>query len=209
MGEVEIRFGSGREGIVPTGSYLIDAVRRMGVDTSGDCMEMDAHDCAFEIEEGIELFSEMSDAEREHLPKGSRKDRTRLACYARIEKPGVIVVMAKEKKEPKPEDKAANGGVDPFVKEFEKLPLEKKIAELMQLEAITLSETFAYVMNGPFKVAEKIGDVMAEFGFQKEADQKERSRPAQAAATGETTSNGPKAKPKTASKKKPPAQKSP
>jgi len=201
MSEVEIRFGNGREGIVPLGSYLIDAARRMGVDAVGDCVDLEDHDCAFEIDEGIELLSEMSDAEREHLPEGARKRRTRLACYAKIEKPGVIVVMAKEKKETKPEDKTVDDREEEFRKEFAKLPLEKKIAELMQLEAITLSETFAYVMNGPFKVAEKIGDVMAEFGFQKEADQKERSRPTQD-ASDKAASNGPRAKPKSTSKKK-------
>ena len=57
----------------------------------------------------------------------------------------------------------------------------------MQLEAIALGETFAFVINSPFKVFEKIGDVMAEFGFKKEEDQKRRSRPAESA-------NGAKAK---------------
>ena len=51
----------------------------------------------------------------------------------------------------------------------------------MQLEAIALGETFAFVINSPFKVFEKIGDVMAEFGFKKEEDQKRRARPAEAA----------------------------
>jgi hypothetical protein len=71
-----------------------------------------------------------------------------------------------------------------YKKEFTEMPLEKKIAKLMELEVIALGETFAFVINSPFKVFEKIGDVMAEFGFKKEEDQKRRARPAEDSENG-------------------------
>jgi len=205
-GEVEIRFGDGREGIVPTGTYLIDAAGRFGVKTILDCKELGYHDCAIEIQEGSELLSEVTDAEVEQFLEDSDKRKMRLACYARIEKPGVIVAMVKQKKETAADEKKADDRDEAYRKQFSEEPLEKKIANLVQLEAIAFSETVAFVINSPFKVFEKIGDVLAEFGFQKEEDEKRQARPDQAKQNGEPTA---KKKPQSGGKKKPPAQKSP
>jgi hypothetical protein len=59
------------------------------------------------------------------------------------------------------------------------MPLEKKIANLVQLETIALGETVSFIINSPFKIADKVMDVMAEFGFKKEEQQKEAARPAE------------------------------
>ena len=177
-GEVEIRFGEGREGIVPTGTYLIDVAGRFGVKSILDCQELGNHDCAIEIEEGSELLSPITDAERDNFPADANK-RTRLACFAKIEKPGVIVAMVKQKKDEAAEEKKADDRDEAYRKEFAAEPLEKKIANLVQLEAIALSETFAFVINSPFKVFEKVGDVLAEFGFKKEEEEKRKARPAE------------------------------
>ena|SRR5688572_962247 len=204
-GEVEISFGEGREGLVPTGTYLIDAAGRFGVKSILDCKELGHHDCAVEIEQGSELLSPISDAEIEQFPEDSDKTKTRLACYARIEKPGVIVAMAKHKKDEPTEEKKADDRDEAYRKQFTEEPLEKKIANLVQLEAIAFSETVAFVINSPFKVFEKIGDVLAEFGFQKEEDEKRQARPDQAQQNGEPTG----AKKQGGGKKKHPDQKSP
>jgi ferredoxin len=205
-GEVEIRFGEGREGIVPTGTYLIDVAGRFGVKSILDCQELGNHDCAIEIEEGSELLSPITDAERDNFPADANK-RTRLACFAKIEKPGVIVAMVKQKKDEAAEEKKADDRDEAYRKEFAAEPLEKKIANLVQLEVITLGETFAYVVNSPFKIFEKLGDVMAEFGFKKEEEERRRARPDQAAPqNGEAA--GTKKTPGGA-KKKQPDQKSP
>jgi hypothetical protein len=85
--------------------------------------------------------------------------------------------MVKKKKEQPSVEEKSEERTEEYKKEFTEMPLEKKIAKLMELEAIALGETFAFVINSPFKVFEKIGDVMAEFGFKKEEDQKRRARP--------------------------------
>ncbi len=186
MNKVEIRFNDeGRDGIVPVGTYLIDAAKRMGVPNLADCAEIGSHECFFIIEEGFELLSEITSSEAEHLAESTRNDRTRLACFAKIEKPGVIVAMSKEKttnesKDAKPVDKD-----EQYRKEFAELPLEKKISNLVQLEAIALSETVAYVINSPFAIADKIGDVLAEFGFKKEENEKRKKRPVKEDEKGE------------------------
>jgi len=205
-GFVEISFGEGREGIVPVGTYLIDAAGRIGVKSIFDCKELGAHDCAIEIEEGNDLLSEMTDAERAELPEDAGK-KTRLACYAKIEKPGVIVAMVKQKKaaDAAAEEKKVEEQEDAYRKEFESLPLEKKIHSLVQLEAIAFGETISFVINSPFKVFEKIGDVLAEFGFQKEEAEKAQARPAEEAAkqNGEASGAKKKARSKQSDQKSP------
>ena len=182
MEEIEIRFDEGREGIVPVGTYMIDAARRMGAADRIECEPEAGHECAVSIEEGGDLLSTLTEAESELLSDEQRKQGVRLACYAKIERPGVIKAMVTKKKDPVKDEKLAEERDETYRKEFTELPLEKKIANLMQLEAIALGETFAFVINSPFKVLEKIGDVMAEFGFKKEEEQKKRARPAESAA---------------------------
>jgi ferredoxin len=190
----EIDFGGGRDGIVPVGSYLNDAAKRMGV-TAVTCTS-EEHGCAFEIEEGADLLSPVSDDEKEHLDKLGRNSKSRLGCYAQIQKPGVIVVMAKKEAEAATESQTQDDRNEKYRKEFGELPLEKKIANLVQLEAITISETLSYVMNAPYTVFDKIGDVLAEFGFKKEEAEKAAARP------GKTSAG--KAKPAASPKKETP-----
>jgi ferredoxin len=176
MAEAEIKFDEGREGIVPIGTYLIDAARRMGAGDF-DCVETGEHCCQIMVTAGGEHLSAITKSESDLLTDEERKNGVRLACFAKIEKPGVITAMVKKKKEESSAEEKAEERTEEYKKEFTEMPLERKIAKLMELEAIALGETFAFVVNSPFKVFEKIGDVMAEFGFKKEEDQKRRSRP--------------------------------
>jgi ferredoxin len=178
MGEVEIKFDEGREGVVPVGTYLADAARRMGAGKF-DCVETGEHCCQIEVKEGLDLLSPLTAEEKKILTNDERKHGIRVGCYARIEKPGVMTAMVKKKKETVSSEESSEDRDEKYRKEFAELPLEKKIANLVQLETIALGETFAFVINSPFKVFEKIGDVMAEFGFKKEEDQKRRARPAE------------------------------
>ena len=192
MEEVEISFpDEGREGVVPVGTYLVDAAKRLGISVP-DCGSEDAHACEIIIKSGAELLSPPTKAEKEQLDAESRRGRVRLACYAKIEKPGEIIAMAKKKSEPVEEAKTEERE-EAYRKEFTELPLEKKIANLVQLEAIALSETFAFVINSPFKVFEKVGDVLAEFGFKKEEEEKRKARPAENGA-GDASSSAKKHK---------------
>jgi ferredoxin len=173
--EVEVKFE--REdisGVVPVGSYLFDAARRMGIEV--DCERRGESDlCAMRVKEGGELLSETTKAEKEHLTAKRRKNGERLACQAKFEQTGEVVIMTTKKKEA--EKPAVEEKYEAYRKEFEELPLEKKVANLLQLEAITFSETISFVLNSPSMIVGKIMDVMAEFGLKMEDDAKKATRP--------------------------------
>lgn len=173
----EIKFEpSGRSGLVAVGTYLLDAAKRLGVEM--ECEQHDGKDFyAVKITEGADLLSPLTKIEIEYLSENRRHRGKRFACQAKIEKEGVIVAMVTEKKEP--EEAAEEKKAKQSRKEFEELPLEKKVAQLLELEAITLSETFSFVFNSPYKIVDKIMDVMAEFGLKMDSDKKNAARPAE------------------------------
>jgi ferredoxin len=173
MSDAEIRFErEDLEGVIPVGSYIGDALRRFGIKGFERCSA--EHDCVVKITEGLDLLSEPTSLEKEQLGDESYKSGERLACHARIEKPGEIVVMTKERKE---DPKVTEENSEQYRKEFAELPLEQKISELMKLEAIALGDTFSFIVNSPYKIFEKIGDVMADFGIKLENKAREARRP--------------------------------
>jgi hypothetical protein len=82
--------------------------------------------------------------------------------------------MTRKNKEEEAKTVDAN---EQYRKEFADLPLEQKISNLVQLEAIALGETISFVLNSPFKIAEKVMDVMAEFGFKMDSASRDARRP--------------------------------
>ena len=182
MAEVEVKFErENREGLVPIGTYVIDAAKRFGIHFEDICVrESEDHHCAVVISSGIDLLSSPTNAENEYFEQNGRKTNERLACQAKIERAGEVVVMTKEKVETEAEDgKGLNDHSDEYRKEFAEMPLEKKIANLVHLEGIALSETVSFIFNSPFKIGEKLLDVMAEFGFKKEQQERKAARPAE------------------------------
>lgn len=179
-----------REGYVAVGTYLIDAAKRFGIDlTDTGEAEEEQHPDSVIIAAGSEHLSPLTQTETEHFSAHGRRENERLASQARIENAGEIIIMTNEKKTA---DEAATGDQEEkYKKDFTEMPLEKKIAALVQLEAITLGETFSFIFNSPGLVFSKVMDVMAEFGLKKEADAKDASRPEEHKKTG------PKAKTKT------------
>ncbi len=180
--EVIINFESeNREGIVAVGTYLIDAAKRLGINVECDCHAEEVettNSCAMKISKGNDLLSEPTQLEIEHLSSQARKNGERLACQAKINNPGEITVMSVKTKESNEEKKTAEEETqEQFKKEFEELPLEKKIANLLELEAIALGETFSYVMNSPYAAVGKVMDVLAEFGLKMEKDDVKAKRP--------------------------------
>lgn len=173
--ETEITFNpSGRNGLVAVGTYLLDAAKRLGVEM--ECEEYgESEVCVAKVTQGANLLSPPTKFELEYLSEDRRKHGSRLASQAKIEKEGEIIVMVKEKKAPEQpeEEKRAKQSR----KEFEELPLEKKVAKLLELEFITLGETVSFVFNSPFKVVDKIMDVMAEFGLKMDKETKNARRP--------------------------------
>jgi uncharacterized 2Fe-2S/4Fe-4S cluster protein (DUF4445 family) len=148
MADAEIRFErEGLNGIVAIGSTLADVFKRFGVRSEDDCsVKQGTHCCEVTITAGSQLLSELTDLEKEHFADSERKNR-RLACEAKIIRPGEIVIMTDKKRETK---KAK------FQEEFEALPLEQKITNLFKLEVVTLSETFDYVAKAVSEFGSKI-----------------------------------------------------
>lgn len=180
MADVIVRFErEDREGLVAVGSYLIDAVKRLGIRLPDKCSHGDGiHHCLVTIRSGSSLLSPVSQPEKEHLASLGRKESVRLACYAKINDAGEITVMTEQTKEETKNTETRSKLVD----EFEALPLEKKIADLVRMEAVALGETVSFVVNSPYLVLEKIGDVLAEFGMKLDREAKESARPAKDAA---------------------------
>ena len=188
MNETEIKFErENREGIIPQGTYLLDAARRLGVEVTCDRLGL-TDSCAMTVTEGRDLLTEPTKAELELLDEQRRASGERMACQAKIMAPGEIVIKTKEQavkeEEPKPEEKT-----EQFRKEFEEMPLDKKAAALLQLEAIALSETFSYILNSPNLIIGKVMDVMANFGLKMDEESKKATRPKEHQAEEETSAD--------------------
>lgn len=201
MAEAEVIFErEERDGIIPVGTYLYDAAARLGIEISEECERRGENDsCAVTVKKGAELLSDPTKAEIEHLSDARRKNGERLACQAKIEKSGEVLIMTKEKvveEKPEVEEKT-----EAFRKEFEKMPLEKKVASLLELEMIALGETVSFIFNSPSEVVSKVMDVMAQFGREKEDASKEATRPEEHKTDEEETVEAEIPVKKTASKK--------
>ena len=55
----------------------------------------------------------------------------------------------KEKRQEEAEKEKEKKKDEEFRKEFDELPLEKKIAALVELETVALGETFSFMINSP------------------------------------------------------------
>jgi hypothetical protein len=87
----------------------------------------------------------------------------RLACQAKIESAGEIVlrlVPATERAETSEEVKTD------LRREFRELPLDRKLATLVELEAVTAFQTLSSIAEVPSKVAGKLLDLFALRGRQ-------------------------------------------
>jgi len=178
------------KGVAVVGTYLIDSARRLGIEIIDECGRLGLCDsCAVTIKSGAEFLTAPTKAEIELLSDERRKNGERLSCQAKIESIGEIVVVTKKKAD----DSELKDTNEEYRKEFADLPLEKKIANLLHLEAMTLSETFTFILNSPYKIVGKVMDVMAEFGLKMEDETKNATRPDEH-KTAETSENGDKSK---------------
>lgn len=179
MSEVTIKFeNENLEGLVAVGTYVGDAMARFGIFPAEACdHSLKDHHCSVVISAGIDLISPLTKNEEEHFATHDRKTNQRLACEAKIERSGEVVIMTDQTET----DSAKEAAKDKFEEEFEALPLEKKFAQLFKMEALVLSETVSYVLDSPYKVFEKIGDVMAGFGRKMEEEAKKAKRPSETA----------------------------
>lgn len=174
MSEIEIKFErENRDGIGVAQSYLIDAARRLGVEITCERLGL-TDDCTVTIKQGNDLLSQPTKAEREVLGVERLEKGERLACQAKLEKNGEVVILTAEKKK---EEKTEAEQSEDYRERFAALPLEKKIADLVRLEALALSETFNFILSSPSHIVGKVMDVLAEFGLKMDADAKDAQTP--------------------------------
>jgi len=145
---------SGISGLVAEGTYLIDAARRMGAPLGAGCTagKGECPACVVSVKTGAELLSSPSVAEEKQLGAEHLDQSYRLACQTKLENHGDVVVMvssvSRNRTEPVTEEAELR-------KKFGALPLGKKLATLMQLEAITMSEAFDSAIEKPLAFGSK------------------------------------------------------
>src|SRR6185503_15761708 len=150
---------SGISGVVAQGTYLIDAARRMGAPLGAGCTagKGECPACVVSVKAGANLLSPPSAAEEKQLGVEQLDQALRLACQVKIENHGDVVVMAAAGPHTRPADIDMEAELR---KKFGALPLGKKLATLVQLEAITMSEAFDSAIEKPLAFGSKTFDAI-------------------------------------------------
>ena len=149
---------SGINGIVAEGTYLIDAARRMGAMLGTGCTvgKGECPACVVSVKTGAELLSPPSAAEEKQLGIEHLDQAYRLACQTKVENHGEVVVMVSTVAPRRPDVDADAE----LLKKFGSLPLRKKIAALLQFEALTMSEAFDSAIEKPLAFGAKTFDAV-------------------------------------------------
>jgi len=150
---------SGVSGMVATGTYLIDAAKRLGAPVGVGCMRGKEHcaTCVVKVMSGSELLSTPGSIEQTFLSQQELDESLRLVCHAKLEGEGEVVVRVMRQ-----EARARTiPETDDLKQHFGNLPLEKKISTLLQLEAITVSEAFNAAIEKPLAFGTKTFDKFA------------------------------------------------
>jgi ferredoxin len=162
---------SGLSGVVAEGTYLIDAAHRMGVSLGTGCMigKGECPSCLVSVKSGANLLSAPTIAEQKQLAPEDLDQSLRLACQVKLEYPGEVVVMASVRKTGgAPRDTSSE-----LRKEFGSLPLKQKLATLIQLEAITMSEAFDSAIEKPLAFGAKTMDALLNKSKMRAKDNKQ------------------------------------
>lgn len=149
---------SGITGVVAEGTYLIDAARRMGAPLGTGCTagKGECPACVVSVKTGASLLSKPSVGEEKQLGIEQLDQSLRLACHVKIENPGEVVVMVAARPQPRA---TVPGETEAELRtKFGALPLGKKIATLVQLEVITVSEAFDSAIEKPLAFGSKAFD---------------------------------------------------
>ncbi|HJQ33582.1 MAG TPA: 2Fe-2S iron-sulfur cluster-binding protein [Pyrinomonadaceae bacterium] len=169
--------GEGHAGLVAEGTYLWDAAKRLGVNLPTECGGRGECDtCAVVIEEGATLLSGLTDAERARLSPERLAAGERLACQAKAERAGKLVLR------PVPVTERAETTEETardFRGEFKRMPLRKKLATLVGLEADVAYETILRAAELPFDIVGKGLDLLGMRGHKLAERERAARRPAQ------------------------------
>lgn len=182
---------SRRSGVVAEGAYLWAAVKRIGVRLPAECEGRGECDtCAVVVSEGATLLSGLTDAERKILSPERLAAGERLACQAKIEHGGDVVLR------PVPSTERAETTEEAardLREEFRRMPLKKKFATLVGIEADMAYETLVHAVNIPYDIFGKGLELLAGRGRRIAQNERAARRPADsapAAATAATNEGG-------------------
>ena len=148
---------SGISGVVAQGTYIIDAARRMGAPLGAGCTAGKGvcPACVVSVTTGAQLLSPPSVAEEKQLGVEQLEQALRLACQVKIQNHGEVVVLVTSRPQAQPSHTDIESDLR---KKFGALPLTKKIATLVQFEAITASEAFDTAIDKPLAFGSKAFD---------------------------------------------------
>ena len=121
------------------------------------------------------MLSGLAEAGRERLSPERLAAGERLASQVKIERAGDLVLRAVPPTERKETTEEA---VKNFGRDFRKLPLEQKIATLVELEVVTLSQTLDAVVGLPSVIGGKVLDLLAGRGRTLAERERAERRPA-------------------------------
>jgi ferredoxin len=154
---VEIKFQpDGPSGLVAEGTGVMDAARRLGFHIPTDCDGRGECDtCAVRIITGATLLSDLTDGERKQLSAERLAGGERLACQCKIERGGELVLKLVA---PTERSRTAEEKTRDLRKEFSELPFERKMATLMQLETIAMSQALNTIADASISMGKKIFD---------------------------------------------------
>lgn len=171
---VEITFEpAGLSGLVAPDSYVIDAAKRMGVRLRADCHERgECTACVVSIAAGQSLLSDPTDAEKKMLAEERLVRGERLACQARIETAGQVVVRVMPEQESNETTQKEKRDVK---QAFRELSLKEKLLTLAQLEVMTMSATMDSVIEKSQALVEQTIDRFA--AKQKSMNERKSKRP--------------------------------
>jgi ferredoxin len=168
MGVVITFEPSGISGLVAEGTYLIDAAHRMGVPLGSGCArgKVACPACLVTITSGADMLSPRSEVENRLLDGDELDPASRLACQVKIETPGELVVRVSHQKLV---DGPKATTTSDFPKRFADLPLNQKIATLLQLEAIAMSEAIDTAIQKPLSLGSRALDAIGRYASRQKA----------------------------------------
>ncbi len=176
---INVEFTSDElRGIVADGTYLWDAAKRLGLRLPAECEGRGECDtCAVRVLEGATLLSALTNAERVLLSPERLGAGERLACQAKAERPGTLVL------EPVPvaqrETETTEEAKKEMREEFNQMPLKQKLTTLAELEAATAYQTFKAISDASMRLVERGVGVIIGVGRSRELRQRAARRPAE------------------------------
>ena len=151
---VEIKFEpDGGSCMVAEGTSVADAARQIGFQIP-DCGVCDGA-CAVRIINGAALLSVLTDTEREQLSTERLAAGERLACQCKAERSGELVIRLAAESD---RARTAEEKTRDLRQEFTALPFDRKIATLMQLETVAVTEAFDKITEASISLGKKIFD---------------------------------------------------